>query len=235
MVGAGGFTYVGLIILVAIVALVAATTLRVGVTLQRAQAERDLLQIGEQFSNALKSYAAATPAGQPQQPNTLQDLLKDPRFPGTRRHLRKIFVDPMTGRAEWGVIYIAENKGVLGIHSLSAAPPIKISNFPQRFLSFDNRKKISDWVFTPDGREPRPPALVKPGQSTPSPAGPGGATLVPSPIAPAVPPKPAENAAPAEPPAPETPQEPEPAANPAHPDASESAGPVEQPVSATAE
>ncbi|WBS04504.1 type II secretion system protein [Pseudoduganella sp. SL102] len=160
----GGFTYVGLVILVAIIGLVAATTVRVGVTLQRAQAERDLLHIGEQFSDALKSYAAATPAGQPRLPPTLKELLKDPRFPGTRRHLRKVFVDPMTGKAEWGILYLADNRGILGIHSLSAAPAIKIANFPARFQGFSGKQKISEWVFTFDGQEPLPPGQVKPGQ-----------------------------------------------------------------------
>ncbi|GGY58021.1 type II secretion system protein [Pseudoduganella albidiflava] len=171
---AGGFTYVGLVILVAIIGLVAATTVRVGVTLQRAQAERDLLHIGEQFSDALKSYAAATPAGQPRLPPTLKELLKDPRFPGTRRHLRKVFVDPMTGKAEWGILYLADNRGILGIHSLSAAPAIKIANFPARFQGFSGKQKISEWVFTFDGQEPLPPGQVKPGQpGQPTPGQPG--------------------------------------------------------------
>ncbi|HEX8603346.1 MAG TPA: type II secretion system protein [Pseudoduganella sp.] len=161
---AGGFTYIGLIILVAIIALVGATTVRLGVTLQRAQAERDLLHIGEEFSNALKSYAAATPAGQPPQPPSLKELLKDPRFPGVRRHLRKIFVDPMTGKAQWGILYLAGDKGVLGIYSLSTAKPVKVGNFPSRFQAFSGKEKISQWVFTFDGQEPLPQGGLKPGQ-----------------------------------------------------------------------
>jgi type II secretory pathway pseudopilin PulG len=219
---AGGFTYVGLVILVAIIGLVAATTVRVGVTLQRAQAERDLLHIGEQFSNALKSYAAATPAGQPRQPATLKELLKDPRFPGTRRHLRKVFVDPMTGKAEWGILYLGESKGILGIYSLSTAQPIKISNFPARFQAFNGKQKISEWVFTFDGQEPLPPGQVKPGQpgqqapppgsgapATPGTGSPGPTTPAPpSTPEPVIPADPVDNP-PAEPsPAPDAPAEP---------------------------
>ncbi len=198
---AGGFTYIGLVILVAIIALVGAATVRLGVTLQRAQAERDLLHIGEQFSNALKSYAAATTAGQPQQPPTLKDLLKDPRFPGTRRHLRKIFVDPMTGKAEWGIVYLAGDKGVLGIHSLSTAKPVKIGNFPSRFQAFGGKQKISEWIFTFDGQDPLLPGQGKPGQPgqpTPGlgstvPGAPAAGTPAPSS---GTPPKPAEPAVP---------------------------------------
>ncbi len=150
---ARGFTYLGLIILLAIMALVAAAGLKMGTLLQRAAAEEELLEIGAQFSEALRSYAAATPPGKPTQPPTLQDLLKDPRFPNPRRHLRKIFVDPVTGKAEWGVIWLGDKIGVLGVYSLSDARPLKIANFDIRFLNMENREKISDWKFLMAGGE----------------------------------------------------------------------------------
>ena len=150
---ARGFTYLSLVILLAILALVAAAGLKMGSVLQRAAAEEELLEIGDQFSEALRSYAAATPPGKPTQPPTLQDLLKDPRFPNPRRHLRKIFVDPMTGKAEWGVIWLGDKIGVLGVYSLSDARPLKIANFDIRFLNMENREKISDWKFLMAGGE----------------------------------------------------------------------------------
>ncbi|WP_229427181.1 type II secretion system protein [Massilia atriviolacea] len=145
---APGFTYLGLIILVTVIGLVGAASLKVGSLMQRAAAEEELLAIGAAFSDALRSYAAATPPGQPQQPPTLQDLLKDPRFPGTRRHLRKIFVDPITGKAEWGIMYVGDKQGVLGVYSLSDAPPLKVGNFDARFLNMENKTKLSEWKFT---------------------------------------------------------------------------------------
>jgi type II secretory pathway pseudopilin PulG len=150
---ARGFTYLGLMILVSILALIAAAGLKMGSVLERAAAEEELLEIGAQFSEALRSYAAATPPGKPPQPPGLQDLLKDPRFPNPRRHLRKIFVDPMTGKAEWGIIYLGDKVGVLGVHSLSGARPLKIANFDIRFLNMENREKISDWKFLVAGGE----------------------------------------------------------------------------------
>ncbi len=145
---AGGFTYVGLIILLAILGLVAAAGIKMGTVMQRAAAEEELLEIGAQFSAALRSYAAATPRGQPAQPPTLQELLKDPRFPNTRRHLRKIFVDPITGESEWGILYLNGEKGVIGVHSLSDKRPLKITNFDARFPNFENKEKLSQWQFT---------------------------------------------------------------------------------------
>jgi type II secretory pathway pseudopilin PulG len=146
-----GFTYLGLLILVAIIGMVGAAALKVDTLLGRAQAERELLEVGAVFSEALRSYAAATPRGQPTQPPSLQELLKDPRVPGLRRHLRKVFVDPVTGKAEWGIVYAGEQRGVLAVYSLSAAQPLKLANFDLRFQGFEDKKHISDWKFTANG------------------------------------------------------------------------------------
>ncbi|TFW30027.1 type II secretion system protein [Massilia arenosa] len=168
--GQGGFTYLGVIVLVMIIGLVTAATLKIDALLRRAAAEEELLEIGAQFSAALRSYAAATPRGQNPQPPTLKELLRDPRVPGLRRHLRKIFVDPMTGKAEWGVMYMGENTGVIGVYSLSDAAPFKVGNFDTRFSNFENKQKISEWRFTASGTG----AVMSPGA--------GGSAMTPPPI-----------------------------------------------------
>lgn len=158
-----GFTYLGLIILVAIIGLVGAAALKVGSLLRRAEAENQLLEVGAAFSEALQSYAAATPKGQPPQPPSLQDLLRDPRFPYVRRHLRKIYIDPVTGKAKWGILYRQDRTGVLAVYSLSNAKPLKISNFDARFHNFENKEQISEWKFTASGQ-----GVVEPGHATDS-------------------------------------------------------------------
>jgi type II secretory pathway pseudopilin PulG len=100
-----GFTYLSLIILVAIIGLVSAASIKLGSVLQRSAAERELLAIGAEYADALESYAKATPPGQSPLPPSFKELLRDPRFPGVRRHLRRIYVDPMTGSSEWGIVY----------------------------------------------------------------------------------------------------------------------------------
>ncbi len=145
-----GFTYLGLIIFVFIIGMVGAATLKIGSLLQRAHAEQELLEIGAQFSAALDSYAKATPRGQPPQPLSLQELLRDTRFPSPRRHLRRIFVDPVSGKAEWGLVRAGEGGRILGVHSLSQAAPLKLANFDKRFSGFENRERISDWKFMAD-------------------------------------------------------------------------------------
>jgi len=173
-----GFTYLGLIIFVTIIGLVGAATLKIGALLQRAAAEEELLDIGAAFSAALDSYAAATPQGASPYPPSLKELLKDPRVPGVRRHLRKIFVDPLTGKAEWGVVYLGDGTtGVVAVHSLSTAKPLKIANFDSRFSGLDNADTISAWRF-----KARDPALGQgTGQPQPRPAPAAGPAAQPIP------------------------------------------------------
>jgi type II secretory pathway pseudopilin PulG len=154
-----GFTYLGLIILVTMIALVGALTLKADALLRRAAAEEELLETGAEFSAALQSYAAVTPPGRQTLPQSLEDLLRDPRFPEPRRHLRKIFVDPITGTAEWGVVHARGDKGVVAVYSLSQARPLKVANFDARFANFEKKKRLSDWKFTAAGQ-----GLFQPGE-----------------------------------------------------------------------
>lgn len=219
----GGFTYLSLIILVAIIGLVSASALKLGSVLQRSRAERELLDIGAAFSDALQSYANATPAGYPPQPPSLKELLRDPRFPGVRRHLRKVYVDPMTGKAEWGITYLGDKVGVLAVYSLSDAKAVKIGNFPSRFQGLAGKQKISEWRFAATGGAPAagqnaqpgavevkpgiPPAPVAPPGSPPAPVLPPPDAPPPSEPEPTPPPEEEKPAMEPEPPA-EPPQEP---------------------------
>ena len=177
-----GFTYLGLIILVAILGLVGAAGLKMGSLLQRQAAEQELLDIGAQFSDALYSYAAATPPGQPQQPPNLAALLRDPRFPQVRRHLRKLYADPITGRAEWGLLYQPGSNGIIGVHSLSPAAALKVGNFEARFAGFDGKARLSEWHFMADAQALQPAAQA--GEASPAnqsaPLSPGAAAPAPS-------------------------------------------------------
>lgn len=76
-----GFTYLGLLILIAVLSVATLATLEVGQLASRRQAEDELLFIGHEFEQALRSYMDSTPAGQRPYPASLQDLLKDNRHP----------------------------------------------------------------------------------------------------------------------------------------------------------
>jgi len=171
----GGFTYLGLIILVTIIGLVAASTLRVGAIAQRRQAEQELLDIGSEYIAALKSYAAVTPAGQSTLPDRLDDLLLDSRFLAKKRHLRRVYLDPITGKSEWGIVRgtLGAGSGILGIYSLAGGRPVKVDNFDTPFIDFKGKKSYAGWVFT--AQPPEQPASA----AAPEPMAPGTPPVLP--------------------------------------------------------
>src|SRR4030067_2335831 len=77
----------------------------------------------------------------------LEELLHDPRFPNLVRPLRKLDVDPMTGRAEWGTVK-APDGGIMGVYSLSEEAPIKVANFHDADRQFEGKTKYNEWMFT---------------------------------------------------------------------------------------
>ena len=143
-----GFTYLGTLLLLAVITLVGVAGLKLGAVSQRRINEQALLDTGAAFGAALGSYARATPRGQSDAPTTLQDLLKDPRFPGTVRHLRKVFIDPMTGTDDWGLVREEDGDGILGVYSRAKGRPIKLAGFDSRFVDFDGKQSYRDWQFS---------------------------------------------------------------------------------------
>jgi type II secretory pathway pseudopilin PulG len=146
-----GFTLLGVLLLAALLAIAATATLSAGVTMQRRAAEDDLLAIGLEFRNAFKSYYEAA-VSTPRYPVKLEDLLRDPRFPGVRRHIRKLYIDPLTGKSDWGLIP-APGGGILGVYSKAPGAPIKIALFPAEFASFEGKGSYAGWEFAYAGPE----------------------------------------------------------------------------------
>jgi type II secretory pathway pseudopilin PulG len=111
--------------------------------MQRAR-EQELLFRGDQYRQAIGSYyAAGTTAGN--YPLRLEELLKDPRYPGTVRHLRQLYKDPMTGDA---LELVRDSAGrILGVRSASTAKPLKTKGFDEKYVKFENAKTYRDWVF----------------------------------------------------------------------------------------
>ena len=142
---ASGFTYIGLLIIIAIAGIGLAAVGVMWKTEMQREREKELLFIGKQFSKALASYYKATPGGIQQLPKTLDDLIIDKRFPMAKRHLRKLYLDPMTGKAEWGLL--TEQGFITGVYSTSEEIPIKTSGFDARQSGFAGAASYSDWHF----------------------------------------------------------------------------------------
>jgi type II secretory pathway pseudopilin PulG len=144
----GGFGYIGLLILVALMSVALAAAGEIWYTAQKREKEQELLFVGAQFRNALEQFYANTPGRGRRYPLSLEELLLDPRHPGLRRYLRKVYLDPMTGSAEWGLV-TGPNGEIFGVYSLSEAEPLKKGNFRLPEKGFEGKTKYTDWVFMP--------------------------------------------------------------------------------------
>ncbi|MBI5889586.1 MAG: type II secretion system protein [Nitrosomonadales bacterium] len=142
----GGFTYIGLLLIVTIMGVGLVTTSEVWHTAQKREKERELLFIGNQFRQALNGYYEHTPGRERRYPLRLEDLLKDPRYQSTQRYLRKIFADPVGGGEKWGLVRGPDGE-IYGVHSLSEDEPMKKSNFSLADRNFEGKTKYADWVF----------------------------------------------------------------------------------------
>lgn len=141
-----GFTYLALLFFVAIMgAMLAATGMAWSVS-QRRERERELLFNGNEIRKAIVSYYERTPGSVKRYPNSLEDLLKDNRHLATVRHLRRLYIDPMTSKAEWGIVR-APDGGIKGVYSLSNERMIKKENFQLINAGFEKAENYGDWKF----------------------------------------------------------------------------------------
>lgn len=142
----GGYTYFIVLMMLALTGFgLAAVSTYYSHASQR-EREQDLLFAGEQFRSAIKSYNKANPKVGDGYPKSLQELLRDPNAPNVRRHLRRLYVDPVLGSTDWGVVRL-KSGGIVGVYSKSALPPIIRNGFEPGAEDFADATRISDWRF----------------------------------------------------------------------------------------
>lgn len=141
-----GFTYLAVLFLVAMMGAIWASVGTIWSTTSQREKERELLLIGAQFREAISQYYENSPGALKKYPDTLEDLLQDKRQLGTRRYLRKVFIDPMTRSNKWGLV-MSPMGGIMGIHSLSEEISIKKANFQDDSLDLSGKSRYSDWWF----------------------------------------------------------------------------------------
>lgn len=139
---AQGFAYLTVLFVVAIMSGGLAMIGEVWHTSARREREAELLHVGNEYRKAIERYYRAGA----QYPRSLSDLVKDPRQPGTVRHLRRLYPDPITSNAEWGLVR-APDGGIAGVYSLSDESPLKTGGFSVRDASFEGKRKYSGWQF----------------------------------------------------------------------------------------
>lgn len=146
-----GFTYVGFLIFVAITGAGLAAFGEIASHAAQREKEAELLFRGNAFQAAIASYYKK----ETRYPQSLEQLLEDKRYPMPVRHLRKQYVDPMTGEANWGLVE-APGGGVMGVYSRSEDKPVKTGNFSIQNQGLEGAGRYADWKFVHS-----PPGLGK--------------------------------------------------------------------------
>ena len=153
-----GFVYIWALFSVALLGVVMAGIGEVWQTKAQREKEQELLFVGEQFRKAIMSYYNNATGGPKQYPESLEDLLLDDRSSTSKRHLRKIFLDPMTNSYKWGLvteptpkqttgINFIDDAGIIGVYSHSKKIPIRVKNFPDGYADFSKAESYQDWKF----------------------------------------------------------------------------------------
>lgn len=141
-----GVVLLGVLVLLAVLAALGAEIGMRWADERQRDDEEELLFIGEQYRAAIESYWRSSPGGVRQFPTRLEDLLADNRFPTPKRHLRKLYHDPVAPELPWAEIRLG--RAIVGVHSQSEAEPFRRSGFTLRQARFAEAQRYADWNFT---------------------------------------------------------------------------------------
>lgn len=114
----------------------------------RRDREDELLRVGRLYADAIASYRASSPGTLKQWPTVLEDLVLDTRFAGTRRHLRRLYADPLQPELAWGLVK-APGGGVMGVYSTSDEKPLRQRDVRAGALRLPQADRYDQWKFTP--------------------------------------------------------------------------------------
>ena len=105
--------------------------------MKREKEEELLFRLGE-FRRAIAAYRAAHNS----LPKELKDLLLDRTQLQTRRYLRRMYPDPMTGKLDWKLDLVVDRAGVVSgiqdLHSRGKGKPLKV-------LGVKQAESYQDW------------------------------------------------------------------------------------------
>lgn len=141
-----GFTYFGLLFVVALIGLALSGAALVWHIIQQREKENELLFIGQQYVDAIASYYHAAPGGIKKYPRSISDLLRDSRYLTIKRHLRKPWRDPLTGSKQWGLV-LTKQGGIAGIYSLAKGTPVKQKGFGMLESLLADKTNYQEWRF----------------------------------------------------------------------------------------
>lgn len=141
-----GFTYLAVLFGIVLIGMGLAGTATLWSTAARRMREQELLWVGSQFRLAIQRYYLEGPGGVRTYPRSLDELLEDHRWPEARRHLRKMYADPLTGQIDWQLVTTPDGH-ILGVYSPSMSTPLKRTGFAEVNSSFEEAETYADWRF----------------------------------------------------------------------------------------
>lgn len=141
-----GFSYFVAIFMVAIVAVLSLHAQTNMATKERRRKEDELLFVGQAYRDAIRGYYLNSTGQVRSFPPSIDVMLLDKRTNQIASHLRKAYLDPITGSANWGIVK-APDGGIMGVYSLSIQQPIKVDGFPDALGAFIGAKQYQNWKF----------------------------------------------------------------------------------------
>jgi type II secretory pathway pseudopilin PulG len=152
----GGFSYIGLLILIAIIGFMLSVVGQVSATTAQREREKQLLFVGHAYRDAIRRFFFQNG----HYPAALADLVEYPGANGQPAHyLRRLYPDPMAQGADW-VLVPALGGGVMGVATSSKKAPLKRAGFDDADLGFADAETYGDWVFSFDPRVRRWPGQL---------------------------------------------------------------------------
>ena len=118
--GEAGILYLALLFSVVLIGIATAVAAPLWRTVVQREKEADLhFRLGE-FRRGIAAYRAS----HNRLPQKLEDLLEDKTQLATRRYLRRVYPDPMTGKPDWDLELVVDKTGaVSGIKDLHSRSP----------------------------------------------------------------------------------------------------------------
>ncbi len=142
-----GFTYIALLLAIVIIGISLSAAGRYWKFIDQKDKEDELLFRGDQFVRAIDAYFRSAHGGANIYPKSFDVMLKDPRSLAPRRYLRRLYKDPMTGKADWEPIVEPQSGRIKGVKSRSTGRPIKTDRFPKQYEGFREKGSYSEWEF----------------------------------------------------------------------------------------
>lgn len=139
----GGFSYLLLLIGLSVLALTLLKSTDDVTMRHRQEQEAELLFRGEQIRAAITTYRTSSGGCYP---TRFEQLLEDRRGLNPVHHLRQHYLDPLTQKKEWNMIFDADGRW-LGVTTQGEGIPLRKTGFAREATDFAEAETYQDWKF----------------------------------------------------------------------------------------